>query len=417
MTLLQRYVFRYVLVSSVIVFALFAFVLFYGNATRHDEYFLKALFLSTDSFFLLSGLLIPHVLSYAVPLGFMAGILLSLGRMSADREIVAMKACGLSLTRLAAPVFLLALLATGLCLLVNLQWAPQANAAFEQNKERLFFKNLDAFLSAEKQLEFLAAEQSSPLGHPQEGVDPTGTEFNPAENFANLPNGTEFNGLQAKRDREALETTGPSPENEVSRYVLSVDSGENGVWRNLRVWFLNADSEPLALLFAESGTIRFDEAKGVLWLSLKTANYQQFDGSSFLAFRDHDPIPLQLKGGVRSGSLKHKTIRELLAHRKELKAKGEDSFQADFHIHKSCALAFAPLSLGFLAVPLAIRVGRRETMFNAGLALSLALVYFFFLTIVPEWLENVPQARPDLLVWAPNILFQGIGLALFRSLE
>ncbi len=414
MTLLQRYVLRYVLVSSVIVFALFGFVLFYGNATRHDEYFLKALFLSADSFFLLSGLLIPYVLSYAVPLGFMAGILLSLGRMSADREIVAMKACGLSLTRIAAPVFLLALLATGLCLLVNLQWAPQANAAFEQNKERLFFQNLDEFLSAEKQLEFVAAEQNFPKG--EEG-DPTATELNPAESFANLPHETAFNGLQAKRDREALETTGPSHENEVSRYVLSVDSGENGVWRNLRVWFMNAESEPLALLSAESGTIRFDEAEGVLWLSLKTANYQQFDGSSFLAFRDHDPIPLQLKGGVRSRSLKHKTIRELLDHRKELKAKGEDSFQADFHIHKSCALAFAPLSLGFLAVPLAIRVGRRETMFNAGLALSLALVYFFFLTIVPEWLENVPQARPDLLVWAPNILFQGIGLALFRSLE
>ena len=71
----------------------------------------------------------------------------------------------------------------------------------------------------------------------------------------------------------------------------------------------------------------------------------------------------------------------------------------------------------FLAIPLAIRVGRRETMLNAGFALCLALVYYFFLTIVPEWLANVPQARPDLLVWVPNVLFQGIGLAMFRSLE
>ncbi|MFP6899587.1 MAG: LptF/LptG family permease, partial [Opitutales bacterium] len=82
MTLLQRYVLRDVLSASSMVFLLFAFVLFYGNATRHDEYFLKALFLSAETFFLLSGLLVPYVLSYALPLGLMAGILLSFGRLS-----------------------------------------------------------------------------------------------------------------------------------------------------------------------------------------------------------------------------------------------------------------------------------------------------------------------------------------------
>ena len=80
-------------------------------------------------------------------------------------------------------------------------------------------------------------------------------------------------------------------------------------------------------------------------------------------------------------------------------------------------MAFAPLSLAFLAVPLALRVGRRETMFNAGLALALALVYFFLLTTLPEWFQSFPKIRPDLLVWAPNVIFQGIGLMLFRSVE
>ncbi len=80
-------------------------------------------------------------------------------------------------------------------------------------------------------------------------------------------------------------------------------------------------------------------------------------------------------------------------------------------------MAFAPLSLAFLAVPLALRVGRRETMFNAGLSLSLSLVYFFLLTTLPEWLQGSPEIRPDLLVWAPNVIFQGIGLMLFRSVE
>ena len=54
---------------------------------------------------------------------------------------------------------------------------------------------------------------------------------------------------------------------------------------------------------------------------------------------------------------------------------------------------------------------------GGGLALMLALVYFFLLTTLPEWLESVPRARPDLLVWTPNVIFQGMGLVLFRFVE
>jgi len=381
MTILQRYLLRDVLAASLAVFLLFAFVLFYGNATRHDEYFLRALFLSTETFFLLSGLLAPYVLSYALPLGLLAGTLLSFGRLSAGNEIVAMQASGLSLSRIASPVFCLALLATVLCLGVNLHWAPQARAAFEERKESLFFDNLDAFLGAEKQLEFAAA-----------------------------PDAAKASGLGYG----------------VSRYVLSVGSGKDGVWRNLRVWFVSEEGDTLGVLFAESGEVRFEESANRLWLNLHNADYQWFGGGEqstrrgkvgFVAFRGHEPIALQLRAGTGSSSLKHKTISQLIELRNELIDEGEDSLQVDLRIQKNCSMAFAPLSLGFLAVPLAIRMGRRETMFNAGLALSLALVYFFLLTIVPEWMESFPQARPDLLVWLPNVLFQGIGLVLFRSVE
>lgn len=377
MKLLQRYLLRDVLAASSMVFLLFAFVLFYGNATKHDEYFLKALFLSPETFFLLSGLLVPYVMSYALPLGLMAGILLSLGRLSANKEIVAMQAGGLSVSSIASPVFLLALLATGLCLAVNLSWAPQARAAFEERKESLFFDNLDAFLLAEKQLEFAAAPESA-----------------------------EASGFGSG----------------VSRYVLSVGDGKAGVWRNLRIWFLGTEGETLGLLFAESGELRFDQEDKRLRLSLSNADYQWFgdDPSSnagYISFREHEPISLRLKGDSKADSLKYKTIGQLIDRRKELIARNEDSLLVDMRIQQGFSMAFAPLSLGLLAVPLAIRVGRRETMFNAGLALALALVYFFFITVVPEWLERFPKARPDLLVWAPNVLFPAYGLVLFRRID
>ena len=381
MTLLHRYLLRDVLSASAVVFLLFCFVLFYGNMVRHDEYFLKALFLSAETFLLLSGLLVPYVLAYALPLGLMAGILLSFGRLSAEKEFVAMQASGLSLSRIASPVFLLALLSTGLCLAVNLSWAPQARAAFEHKKQSLFFENLDAFLGSEKQLEFAAASD--------------GAE--------------------------------PSPFGEaVSRYVLSVGDGKDGLWNNLRVWFVSEEGETLGVLFAESGEIRFEKKGNLLWLNLRNADYQWFDSGThpsqsadtgFVAFRGHEPIALRLRGSSASDSLKHKTIGQLLELRNDFIAQGDDTLPVDLRIQRSCSMAFAPLSLAFLAVPLALRVGRRETMFNAGLALALALVYFFLLTTLPEWLQSYPKIRPDLLVWAPNVIFQGIGLMLFRSVE
>ena len=159
-----------------------------------------------------------------------------------------------------------------------------------------------------------------------------------------------------------------------------------------------------------------------LRLSLSNADYQWFgdapsSDTGYISFREHEPISLRLKDDSKSQSLKLKTIGQLMDQRKELISDGKDSLLVDLRIQQGVSMAFAPLSLGLLAVPLAIRVGRRETMFNAGLALALSLGYFFFITVVPEWMERFPATRPDLLVWIPNILFPAFGLAMFRQMD
>ena len=108
--LLCRYLFREVSIATLGAFSALCLVLFYGNAVRNDEYFLQALFHSPETFFVLSGLLLPYAAAYALPLGFVVGLLLSLGRMSADREILAMRTAGLGMGAISLPVFLLALL-------------------------------------------------------------------------------------------------------------------------------------------------------------------------------------------------------------------------------------------------------------------------------------------------------------------
>ena len=52
--------------------------------------------------------LLPQALSLTIPMALLLGILIGFGRLSADREFVAMQACGVSLFRLLRPVALLA---------------------------------------------------------------------------------------------------------------------------------------------------------------------------------------------------------------------------------------------------------------------------------------------------------------------
>ena len=86
-----------------------------------------------------------------------------------------------------------------------------------------------------------------------------------------------------------------------------------------------------------------------------------------------------------------------------------DRLQAQFHLQKKFALSFSVFSLAIFGVPLALRTGRKESHANLGIALVIA-IGFYFTFIAISWLERSVSLRPDLLIWVPNIVFQFIGL-------
>ena len=72
-------------------------------------------------------LLLPQAVALTIPMALLVGLLMGLGRLSGDRELVAMQACGISFRRLAGPVGLVAVSAAlaSCYLLVVVQ--PQAS--------------------------------------------------------------------------------------------------------------------------------------------------------------------------------------------------------------------------------------------------------------------------------------------------
>ena len=69
---------------------------------------------------------IPPGLGFTFPIGVLVGVLIGLGRLSADSEIVALHASGISLRRLLLPIGVVALVATGGTLLTTFWLSPLA---------------------------------------------------------------------------------------------------------------------------------------------------------------------------------------------------------------------------------------------------------------------------------------------------
>jgi lipopolysaccharide export system permease protein len=81
---------------------------------------------------------------------------------------------------------------------------------------------------------------------------------------------------------------------------------------------------------------------------------------------------------------------------------------------KRLCLAASCVTFALLGIPLGVRAHRRES--SAGVAISLLLVFNFYLfVIVAEALSGRPETRPDLIVWLPVLLSILLGMLLVRK--
>ena len=125
MRLLSRYVFREILVSSLLGTMLATFVTFLHKADRLFEVLVG----SNAKFFTVAPLFawaIPPLLPLTIPFGVLVGILIGLGRLSSDGEIIAMRAAGVSSRKVIAPVLFFATLGVALAAYASLILTPKA---------------------------------------------------------------------------------------------------------------------------------------------------------------------------------------------------------------------------------------------------------------------------------------------------
>ena len=370
MNLLDRHIFKSVLLTCAGAVGLFAFVLMLGNLVRDLLPYLLSGQLPVTTFLSLVWMLVPAVAIYALPMGMLTGVLLTLGRLSADSEITAMRAAGLSLTRIARPVLILGALGTALALYVNFESMPVARVKYH--------KDLDAAIAA------------NPL-----------SLIIPKTFIRN------FKG-----------------------YVVYVGDKQGAVLRDFWLWQLDREGRATHLWRAESGRLDYDAATNDLILTLTRAQVEERNAKDPENFTEAPRV-----GSFEKSEPQRLTVRQKLQWMTYAELRAEETrvaalpfkpeakkdharavMKVRLTVQEKFNTALAVLSFALIGVPLGIKVSRRETSANLGVAVLLALGYYM-LTVAVSWLDRHPEYHPDLLFWLPNAVFLILGLRLFLRIE
>src|SRR6516225_11523692 len=102
MRILDRYIVREVVLHAFLGLLIFTFVLFVPKLVRLMELFVRHSG-SGSQILTLFLCIIPGILVFTIPMAVLIGVLLGLGRMSMDSEIIALTSLGVSRKRMLLP--------------------------------------------------------------------------------------------------------------------------------------------------------------------------------------------------------------------------------------------------------------------------------------------------------------------------
>src|ERR1700740_1695806 len=129
MRILDRYIVREVFRHALLGLVVFTFVFFVPQLVRLMELFVRHSG-SGAQVLTLFLCVFPALFAFTIPMATLIGVLLGLGRMSADSEIIALTALGIGRRRILLPVGVLALTGAMVTLLMTTWLGPMALRTF-----------------------------------------------------------------------------------------------------------------------------------------------------------------------------------------------------------------------------------------------------------------------------------------------
>ena len=327
-------------------------------------------------------LLIPYVLVFALPMGMLTAALLVFGRLSADNEITALRASGISLISLVTPVLLLSCCLSGVSAIINMQIAPHCRVVYKGMLKDFGWAKSTAFIPEKTYIK----------------------DFPDAIVYVSRVNTSYLEDvLIYELKKEKIES-----------YVRA-DSGQvvfsqtnNLVYVQLtnvfRVFFMEDRRLPQTVYLGDAEFVYTNT------VARRLESRQDLSNMTFMELRRElrelerrMSEPLTIAPRAAENKQRPERVRNV---------RGVDlTLPVKVQMHRQVAFSFACIGFTLVGIPLGIRAHRRETTFGIALALILVLVYYSFF-ILGLSLETRPELAPHLILWLPNFLFQVIGGAM-----
>ncbi|MCI0488062.1 MAG: LptF/LptG family permease [Blastocatellia bacterium] len=310
--------------------------------------------------------LLPMIVNYMVPLAALVAVLVTFGILQKTSQVVALKASGQSIYRLAAPVVLLSVMLSGL-----------------------------VFLNQDYILPFTNSRQNN-LRH----LIRSGQE--PPQTFYQTTNQWIF-GSEGSPDSSRI-------------YNYAYFDMTNNAFARLNV--LDLSREPFGIkrrLYARRAA--WDSARQE-WV-LENGWERRFEGERLIAYehfkerREKFPErPDYFKKDSRGSS--SMTLVELRRKIEDLSQSGFDVLDLKIALQSKIAFPLACLIMVLVGLPFSFSVGKRGALYGVALGIGIGLCYWGLLGLF-EQMGRYEMLPPILAAWGPNMLFGTGGLYLLLT--
>ena len=314
--------------------------------------------------------LIPQALGLTIPMALLVGLLIGLGRLSNDREAVALLACGVSPYRLLRPVLLIAFLAAGATMYVLIQAIPDANQTFRELSYDVVSKQVQ-------------------------------NDVKPQVFFANFP----------------------------GWILYTRDIAPGGGWKDVLVADTHDADRPVVFM-ARSGELILDRARQIVVLRLRDgtrysstgrAGTQQVETFRFpnelLVSLDPKAIFPRTDAALQRG-INELTIPELQAQAAEKLKNGLPPHQEIIALEQRFSFPFACIVFGVIGLALGLTVAREGKL--AGFVVGIGVIFAYYILMyladsVTKGYYAAAAANGTLVVahlarWVPNIILLPLGV-------
>jgi len=315
-------------------------------------------------FIRLFAYIFPHMLLYIIPMASMAGVIVGFTRLTNDREILALKACGVSLKQMLPPVLLIAAAIACLTGLFSARLIPAGALGVKQLMFQLAKEEIDK-------------------------------------------------GLKAKEFTEAL--------GDIVVYVDEIDEQQR--WHGVYVSDMRGRTQPL-ITVAKSGHMEAEMERMLVTVVLNDGTLHNNEGpdNQVIRFGQYQlqislRPPTQIgKEDVTSQNRGAMSQDQLLtaAAKSPPNSREEKIFLSEYHHRMILPVGCFILSLIGLPLGLQASPGRRAV----GIPLGLAVFVGYYITLTTSRTLSEGGILPLVLgMWLPNILFLLLAVYLFRRVH